>query len=106
MKVKSCTMLVIAGLLLFTSIPHARAQQDPQDLMNQLTNLMQQMQGASDPCPFMPKLKSLIKQVSQLSPEVYQTMKPSLDLMTQDDGCPAQPSAVPPPQPLATGSGT
>jgi hypothetical protein len=87
------------------SVP-AKAQQDPQELLGQLTALMQQMQGASDPCPYMPKLKSLINQVAQQSPEVYQAMKPSLDLMAQDDGCAGQTSAVPPAQPLATGSGT
>jgi hypothetical protein len=92
-------LLVVLGA--FTTRLHA---QDPSQIMQQLTNLQQQMADASDPCPFMPKLKSLINQIANQSPEVYQAMKPSLDMLnSQDDGCKTiAPDASPEPAATST----
>jgi hypothetical protein len=90
-------------LLLLTALAAPRLHaQDPSQIMQQLTDLQQQMAGATDPCPFMPKLKALINQIANQSPEVYQAMKPSLDLLnSQDDGCKANASDASP-EPTAT----
>ena len=63
------------------------AQSDPAQIMQRFTDLQQQMAAAPDPCPLMPKLKALIIEIANQSPEVYQAMKPSLDLINQDDTC-------------------
>jgi hypothetical protein len=90
-------------LLLLTAIPVTRLHaQDPSEIMKQLMDLQEQMAGATDPCPLMPKLKSLINQIASQSPDVYNAMKSSLDLLnSQDDGCKtdsasASPAPVPP----------
>jgi hypothetical protein len=78
------------------------AQSDPSQIMQQLTDLQQQMAGATDPCPFMPKLKSLINQIAEQDPDVYKALKPSLDMLNnQDDGCKAT-AADASPEPKAT----
>jgi len=76
-------------LLLLTALTSPRLYgQDPSQIMQQLTDLQQQMAGATDPCPFMPKLKSLINQIAEQDPDVYKALKPSLDMLnSQDDGC-------------------
>jgi len=85
--------LLYARAALFISVmtcagaPRLSAQSDPQPLLQQLTSLMQQTQDATDACPLMPKLRSLIDEVANQSPEVYQAMKPALDLLNQDDTC-------------------
>ena len=89
--------LSLLPLLLTTlAAPRLRAQ-DPSQIMQQLTDLQQQMAGATDPCPFMPKLRSLIQQIANQSPDVYNAMKPSLDLLnSEDDGCKTDSATVSP----------
>jgi hypothetical protein len=82
------TCLVMALVLFGASVRIARAQDpDPQELLNKLNTLMQQVQTAEDPCMVMPKLKALINEVAKSSPEAYQAMKPSLDVINQDNSC-------------------
>lgn len=98
------SLLLLLLLLQITLIVPRLHAQDPSQIMQQLTDLQQQMAGATDPCPFMPKLKALINQIANQSPEVYQAMKPSLDLLnSQDDGCKAiAPDASPEPTATST----
>lgn len=85
---KALQLTLAAAFFGAASSPPAQAQgTDPQELMNQLNALTQQLASAPDPCIVMPRLKALILQVANTSPEVYQAMKPSLDLITQDDSC-------------------
>jgi hypothetical protein len=100
------SLLLLLLLLQITLIVPRLHAQDPSQIMQQLTDLQQQMAGATDPCPFMPKLKALINQIANQSPEVYQAMKPSLDLLnSQDDGCKTiATDASPEPTPTSTAS--
>ena len=93
-------------LVLSTAAATVARAQDPPSLPDQMNALIQQMQGATDPCPFMPKFKSLMTQLANQSPEVFQAMKPVLDLMNADDTCakPADPAPTQasPPEPPYT----
>jgi hypothetical protein len=81
---------VLYAVLVYLMCSVGLHAQDSSQLLQQFTTLQQQMASASDPCPYMPKLKSLINQMAQQSPDVYAAMKPSLDLLnSEDDGCPS-----------------
>jgi hypothetical protein len=99
-----------AVLVLVCAVSCVRVRaQDSGQILQQLNTLQQQMAGATDPCPFMPKLKSLINQMAQQSPDIYAAMKPSLDLLNStDDGCSTSSSAesTPPQSGPSQGSGT
>jgi hypothetical protein len=88
----------VAFLFLFLCCSGARtmhAQSDPTALLNQLNALMEQIQSGGDPCPYMAQFKSLLNQFANSSPDMYQAMKPSLDLINSaGDGCSADGSSA------------
>lgn len=92
-------------LVLTWAVPAARLHaQDPSQLLQQFTTLQQQIAASDDPCPFMPRLKTLINEMANLDPQIYAAMKPSLDLLNaQDDGCPTTNSTTTTP---SQGTGT
>lgn len=100
-RIRAAVLIGVATMASSGSV--VQAQEDPNSVMKELTDLQQQMAGASDPCPYMAKLKTLITRIANDSPETYQALKPSLDLMnsTSDDGC-STTEKTPEPQPSAT----
>jgi len=87
MKLRAALLLVLVPLSTVVST-YLHAQSADQ-LLQQLTTLQQQLSETSDPCPLLPRFRQLMSQFASQSPEMYQAMKPTLDLFnSQSDGCP------------------
>ena len=91
--------VIVRMLLAVAGSFHMLRSQDDRTI-NELNGLIQQMAQGGDTCPYLPRMKALIKQLATENPDLYTAMGPVLaELDKPRASCDAPPARVKKPEP-------